>query len=74
VEKVLRKYPEIKSMHDFRIVGEGELKNLIFDIVLSSADSGNKKDQEKMLSSIKSSIKKEHPQYNCVITVDYDFM
>ncbi|GAA0083610.1 cation diffusion facilitator family transporter [Clostridium sp. MB05] len=74
VEKVLRKYPEIKSMHDFRIVGEGEIKNLIFDIVLSSADSGNKKDQEKMLSSIKSSIKKEHPQYNCVITVDYDFM
>lgn len=74
VEKILRKYPEIKSMHDFRIVGEGDVKNLIFDIVLEASESGNKKKQEKMIADIKTSIKKEHPQYNCVITVDYDFM
>lgn len=74
VEKILRKYPEIKSMHDFRIVGEGDIKNLIFDIVLEASESGNKKKQEKMIADIKTSIKKEHPQYNCVITVDYDFM
>ena len=74
VEKILRKYPEIKSMHDFRIVGEGDIKNLIFDIVLEASESGNKEKQEKMISDIKTSIKEEHPQYNCVITVDYDFM
>lgn len=74
VEKILRKYAEIKSMHDFRIVGEGDIKNLIFDIVLEASESGNKKKQEKMIADIKTSIKKEHPQYNCVITVDYDFM
>lgn len=74
VEKILRKYPEIKSMHDFRIVGEGDIKNLIFDIVLEASESGNKRKQEKMIADIKTSIKKEHPQYNCVITVDYDFM
>lgn len=74
VEKILRNYPEIKSMHDFRIVGEGEIKNLIFDIVLEASESGNKKKQEKMLANIKTAIKKEHPQYNCVITIDYDFM
>jgi hypothetical protein len=61
-------------MHDFRIVGEGDIKNLIFDIVLEASESGNKKKQEKMIADIKTSIKKEHPQYNCVITVDYDFM
>ena len=74
VETVLRRYPVIKSMHDFRIVGEGDTKNLIFDIVVSPSLSGKKKEKEKMLYDIKASIKKEHPQYNSIITVDYDFM
>ena len=74
VETVLRKYPTIKSMHDFRIVGEGDTKNLIFDIVVSPSLSSKIKEKEKMLNDIKKSIHSEHPQYNCVITVDYDFM
>lgn len=74
VETVLRRYPEIKSMHDFRIVGEGDIKNLIFDIVVSPSSSKNAKKQDKMLEDIKASIRKEHPQYNCVITLDYDYM
>lgn len=74
VETVLRRYPEIKSMHDFRIVGEGDIKNLIFDIVVSPSLSARNKVREKMLNEIKESIREEHPQYNCVITVDYDFM
>lgn len=74
VEKILRKYPAIKSMHDFRIVGEGDSKNIIFDIVVSPSMSGYKKETEKMLRDIKKSIHSEHPQYNCIITVDYDYM
>ena len=74
VEKVLRKYPSIKSMHDFRIVGEGNVKNLIFDIVVSPSISNHRREKEKMLRDIKEAINSEHPQYNCVITVDYDFM
>lgn len=74
VEKVLRKYPEVRSMHDFRIVGDGDTKNLIFDIVISPSMSGKKKEKERMLNNIKDAIHSEHPQYNCVITVDYDFM
>ena len=74
VEKILRKYPEIKSMHDFRVIGDGDVKNLIFDIVLDPKQAREKNKQEQMLSNIKKSIKKEHPQYNCIITVDYDFI
>ncbi|MGG7142017.1 cation diffusion facilitator family transporter [Clostridium nigeriense] len=74
VETVLRRYPEIKSMHDFRIVGEGDSKNLIFDIVVSPSLSGRRKEEETMLKNIKDAIHKEHPQYNCVITIDYDYM
>jgi len=61
-------------MHDFRIVGEKEKKNLIFDIVLNSAKAGNKKDIDNLVENIKKDIRKEHPQYNCIITVDFDYM
>lgn len=74
VETVLRKYPTIKSMHDFRVVGEGDIKNLIFDIVLDPSEAMREKSKNKMLSEIKSAIKNEHPQYNCIITIDYDFV
>ena len=49
-------------------------KNLIFDIVLDPKQAREKNKQEQMLSEIKKSIKREHPQYNCIITVDYDFI
>lgn len=74
VAKTLRKYPEIKSMHDFRVVGEGNIKNLIFDIVLSPSDKTSQTKIDIMVEEIKKSIKEEHPQYNCVITIDYDFV
>ena len=61
-------------MHDFRIVGEGEKKNLIFDIVINSTRAGSKKDIDNLVENIKEDIKKEHPQYNCIITVDFDYM
>lgn len=35
LESILKLFPEIKSYHDFRVVGEGDYKNLIFDIVVS---------------------------------------
>lgn len=74
VETVLRKYPTIKSMHDFRVVGEGDIKNLIFDIVLDPSEAMREKSKNKMLSEIKAAIKNEHPQYNCIITIDYDYV
>ena len=73
VNKVIKKYPSIKSMHDFRIIGDGKKKNLIFDIVVSSNLSKQRDNNTKMLNEIKSSIKNKHPQYNCIITLDYDF-
>lgn len=36
VINIIHQTGKVKSLHDFRIVGEGEHKNLIFDIVLDS--------------------------------------
>lgn len=74
VEKILRKHPCITSLHDFRIVGEGEVKNLIFDIVVSPKELKSELCEENLIKEIKTSIKEVHSSYNCVITVDYDYM
>lgn len=72
--KILNDHPVVKSMHDFRVVGSGEKKNLIFDIVV---DSNRKKLQftdEEIKHDICERVKKVYPTYNCVITVDNDFL
>lgn len=69
---IISAYPYIKSMHDFRVVGEGENKNLIFDIVISPDRSIPNKDTIK--ENIITEIKKIHPDYDCIITIDTNFL
>ncbi|MBM6837597.1 cation transporter [Clostridium saudiense] len=74
VEDVLKTYPSVKSLHDFRVVGEDEVKNLIFDIVVNPADLNDCFTKEKLASFIERDIKKLHPHFNCVITVDIELV
>lgn len=64
--KILKNFPSVKSIHDFRVVGDGENKNLIFDVVVSDFD-------HTLCEEINKSLKKLHPHYNAIITVDRDF-
>lgn len=73
VTKIIKYNPLIKSMHDFRIVGEGNEKNLIFDIVVNSKALNKVMDEEDLKKDIIKSIKEIHPNYNCIITVDHDY-
>lgn len=70
VEDVLHKYEEIKSFHDFRIVGEHDYKNLIFDIEVSPEHLNHQNDSAVLISKIENDIKAKSPEYRCVITVD----
>lgn len=70
VQDVLSKYEEIKSFHDFRVVGDHDKKNLIFDIEVSPTYLANENNSAKLLSNIKNDIKEKSPEYKCVITVD----
>ncbi|WP_040210202.1 cation diffusion facilitator family transporter [Clostridium polynesiense] len=74
VEKIIKYNPLIKSMHDFRIVGEKEKKNLIFDVVVDYNALKKIMSEEELKEKITSDIKDIHPQYNCIITIDPDFM
>ncbi|QGU96149.1 cation diffusion facilitator family transporter [Clostridium bovifaecis] len=69
LDKVLEAFPEIKSYHDFRVVGEGEHKNLIFDIVVPS-HFNIKKEGELLETKLDEALKRLHPHYNTMITID----
>lgn len=66
---IIKKYDYIESIHDFRVVGEGEVKNLIFDVVIEPSKVSPISDAE-LATLISDGVKKYHPSYNCVITVD----
>lgn len=66
---IINEYDYIDSIHDFRVVGEGEVKNLIFDVVIEPSKVSPISDDE-LAKLISDGVKKYHPSYNCVITVD----
>ncbi|APH16657.1 cation diffusion facilitator transporter family protein [Clostridium sporogenes] len=73
VVKILEEFPIIKSMHDFRMVGEDEYKNLIFDIVIDHSFKLTSELENQLEKDIDNCIKRLHPKYNTVITIDRDF-
>ena len=73
IEYIISKNKKILSMHDFRVVGEGEIKNLIFDIVVNPSEVKTKKDEKSISKWISDEVKKNHPLYNCVIKIDKSF-
>ena len=73
IEYIISKNKYILSMHDFRVVGEGDIKNLIFDIVVNPSEIKTKKDEHKLSEWITNEVKKNHPLYNCVIKIDKNF-
>lgn len=73
VEKIIKYNPVIKSMHDFRIIGHGEHKNLIFDVVVDNDKLEKIMCEDELKENIKKCIKDVHPEYNCVITIDREY-
>jgi cation diffusion facilitator family transporter len=60
------------TMHDFRIIEEGGIRKLIFDIVIPY--SYKTKDKLLLISHIEKSIKESNENDQAVITVDYSYI
>lgn len=73
VSKVIKDFPQILSMHDFRVVGEGRSKNVIFDLVVDSSVK-SKKDELLLCENIGEAVKRTAPEYNTVINVDRNYV
>lgn len=70
--KIISKFPKIHSMHDFRVVGKGEQKNVIFDVVVSF--DIKPEEEEEFKDKLATAIKQEYPGYNSVITIDRKYV
>lgn len=73
LENILKTFPMIKSMHDFRVVGNGDKKNLVFDIVIEYTKNLSTEETLALKKDIDLRIKNMHKNYNTVITIDRDF-
>lgn len=73
VEKIIKKYDCVKSMHDFRLTEGNSKKNLIFDVVVDAGKINSKEAEEELKNSIIEDIKILNPEYNCIITIDKEF-
>lgn len=71
IEKIISQNPVIKSIHDFRIIGKGEKKSLVFDVVITP--NSKKISDAEIIEFISSRIKKVHEHFTCIITVDREF-
>ena len=60
------------SIHDFRIVRGKEQINVIFDMVVPIEYDEEKR--RKLPKELEAQLKKVDPRYNCVITVDFDYV
>lgn len=72
---IIKQDERIKSIHDFRVVGKGDVKNLLFDIVIDSEKMfKTMTKRETLVATINKAVKENHPKYNCIITVDNDYL
>ncbi len=72
--ETLKTLPIVKSFHDFRVVGEGENKNLIFDIVIGADHRLTKREELSLQKDINFKLKKLYPNYNAIINIDKDYL
>ena len=71
-EEILGKLDPACSLHDFRVVpGEGQT-NLIFDMVIPI--EYDEKMRKELPQRLAEQVKEIDPRYQCVITVDYDYV
>lgn len=71
IRKILKEYEHIDSFHDFRVVGENDYKNILFDVVVSSKLPNNQVNE--YVNEIKERISTSHPGYNAIIGIDRDY-
>ena len=71
-EEILKEMDPACSIHDFRVVRGEEQSNLIFDMVIPIEYDEEKR--KELPRKLKERLKELDPRYECVITVDYDYV
>ena len=64
---IVEKNPDVEDMHDFRIVGRGNKKTLVFEVRVKPECS---KTDDELNDDILETVRKDNPLYNIVVTFD----
>jgi cation diffusion facilitator family transporter len=72
LSEILKEFPEVLSFHDLRIVGKGEKRNFLFDVVVQNGAS--KEAIKKLRQAITRKVQEKHPYSHCVLTFDQNDM
>ncbi len=73
VTEVMQEFPHVVSIHDFRVVGGDERKNLIFDVVVDSSIV-TQKDEQSLKKQINEIVKLTNPHFNTIINIDRNYL
>lgn len=73
ITEILKNFPIIESIHDFRIVGEGKSRKILFDAVVSFDNKISDKEKKTLKEDLIKAITAAYPCYNAVITIDQDY-
>jgi len=68
---ILKDFPQDLSIHDFSVVGKEKHMNVIFDMVVPYGFK--EKDEKVLVEEVKQAIKKRHPNYDAIITIDRQY-
>ncbi|MEG2893862.1 MAG: cation diffusion facilitator family transporter [Clostridium sp.] len=73
INQIIKYNPLIKSMHDFRIVGKGNKKTILFDVVVDVLSLNKISSEEELVININSMVQDINPHYSCIVTIDKDY-
>lgn len=73
LDEVLKEVPEVRSIHDFRIVGQGDHMNLVFDAVVSPGVADTNAQAEHLACHIDALVAEKHPGYHAVVHLDCNY-
>lgn len=73
VMEILKDFPIVESIHDFRIIGEGKSRKLIFDVVISFNNKISEDEKKTLKNNIDKAVRKANPYYDTIITIDQDY-
>lgn len=72
LSEILTRFPDVLSFHDLRIVGQGEKKNILFDIVVKPGFAPEQ--GQDLIKEINAQVQELHPHYNCLIDIDQHYL
>ncbi len=73
VKEISKNIQHVISIHDFRIVGEGEKMNFVFDVVVDDKEDLTVSLKDKIKRAFNKKVQERYPYSNCIINVERDY-